>query len=165
MSEDTQDKPVASVLNFAEARARKELAAQQVVEAAVEVDPKAGQTVELADFISVGFAGYISALGFTPHVVVVQPEDGDWRVPPGAVKGGVITLNISVEATSNLTYDGLRWSFNARFNGKSFPIMFRSRDIAVVYALEQPSCQIVFKEPVVAPVATATDEVEPQQPT
>lgn len=72
--------------------------------------------------------------GFTPYIQVVV--DSRTRVPREYVRDGQIVLNIGVEATHQLNMGNEEVTFQARFNGKAFPISVPVDAVAAVYARE-----------------------------
>lgn len=72
--------------------------------------------------------------GFTPYIQVVV--DGRARVPREYVRDGQIVLNIGMEATHQLNIGNEEITFQARFNGKAFPIYVPVDCVAAIYARE-----------------------------
>lgn len=72
--------------------------------------------------------------GFTPYIQVVV--DARTRVPQEYVRDGQIVLNVGVEATHQLNMGNDEVTFQARFNGKAFPICVPVDAVAAIYARE-----------------------------
>jgi len=72
--------------------------------------------------------------GFTPYMQVVV--DVRTRVPQEHVKDGQIVLNIGSEATHQLLIGNEDVTFQARFNGRAFPIYVPVDCVAAIYARE-----------------------------
>lgn len=70
--------------------------------------------------------------GFTPYLAV--KVDATTRVPREYVKGGEIVLNVGLEATHQLLIGNAEITFQARFNGKTFPVVVPIDRIAAIYA-------------------------------
>ena len=70
--------------------------------------------------------------GFTPYLAV--KVDATTRVPREFVKGGEIVLNVGLEATHQLLIGNTEISFQARFNGKTFPVVVPINRVAAIYA-------------------------------
>ncbi|MHB1358276.1 MAG: ClpXP protease specificity-enhancing factor [Rhodocyclaceae bacterium] len=72
--------------------------------------------------------------GFTPYLAVqVDPRT---RVPREFVKDGQIVLNVGAEATHKLQIGNEEISFQARFNGASFPVLVPVSAVLAIYARE-----------------------------
>ncbi len=72
--------------------------------------------------------------GFTPYLAVAVDETT--RVPREAVKNGEIVLNVGNEATNQLRIDNDAVTFQARFNGRVFPVMVPIERVSAIYARE-----------------------------
>jgi len=72
--------------------------------------------------------------GFTPYISV--KVDAQTRVPMEYVKNGEIVLNISPDATRNITLGRDEIRFSARFNGVSREISVPVPAIAAIFAKE-----------------------------
>jgi len=70
--------------------------------------------------------------GFTPYLAV--KVDATTRVPREFVKDGEIVLNVGLEATHQLLMGNEEISFQARFNGKTFPVVVPINRVAAIYA-------------------------------
>ncbi len=70
--------------------------------------------------------------GFTPYLAV--KVDATTRVPREFVKGGEIVLNVGLEATHQLLIGNAEITFQARFNGKTFPVVVPINRVAAIYA-------------------------------
>lgn len=73
-------------------------------------------------------------LGFTPYLAV--QVDAGTRVPREYVKDGQIVLNVSSDATAQLRMGNDDITFQARFNGASFPVVIPIAAVAAIYARE-----------------------------
>lgn len=72
--------------------------------------------------------------GFTPYISV--KVDAQTRVPMEYVKSGEIVLNISPDATRNITLGREEIQFSARFNGVSREISVPIAAVAGIFAKE-----------------------------
>jgi stringent starvation protein B len=72
--------------------------------------------------------------GFTPYLAV--KVDATTRVPREFVKDGEIVLNVGMEATHQLQMGNEEISFQARFSGKTFPVVVPINRVAAIYARE-----------------------------
>ena len=72
--------------------------------------------------------------GFTPYLTVVV--DATTRVPREFVKEGQIVLNVGLEATHQLQIGNEEITFQARFGGRSFPVVVPIERVAAIYARE-----------------------------
>jgi len=70
--------------------------------------------------------------GFTPYLAV--KIDAMTRVPREFVKDGEIVLNVGLEATHQLQLGNEEITFQARFNGKPFPVVVPINRVAAIYA-------------------------------
>jgi stringent starvation protein B len=78
---------------------------------------------------------WITDSGATPHIVVDATVEGV-AVPRQHVKDDKIILNVSFTATQMLKLDNDFVSFEARFNGTSFPVHVPIRAVLGIYARE-----------------------------
>lgn len=72
--------------------------------------------------------------GFTPYLAV--KVDATTRVPREFVKDGEIVLNVGLEATHQLLMGNEEITFQARFGGRSFPVVVPIGRVAAIYASE-----------------------------
>jgi len=72
--------------------------------------------------------------GFTPYVAVAVDESV--QVPREFVNDGVITLNVSYDATSGLNIGNDFLAFKARFGGVSREILVPIERVMAIYARE-----------------------------
>jgi stringent starvation protein B len=72
--------------------------------------------------------------GFTPYLAV--KVDATTRVPREFVKDGEIVLNVGLEATHQLLMGNEEITFQARFGGRSFPVVVPIERVAAIYASE-----------------------------
>jgi len=72
--------------------------------------------------------------GFTPYLTATV--DANTRVPREHVRDGQITLNIGAEATHQLILGNDEITFQARFNGVSFPVVVPIDAVAAIFARE-----------------------------
>ena len=72
--------------------------------------------------------------GFTPYLTVAV--DATTRVPREFVKDGQIVLNVGLEATHQLLMGNEEITFQARFGGRSFPVVVPIERVAAIYARE-----------------------------
>ena len=72
--------------------------------------------------------------GFTPYLAV--SADATTRVPRDFVKDGEIVLNVGLEATHQLLMGNEEITFQARFGGRSFPVVVPIGRVAAIYASE-----------------------------
>ncbi|MCF8197671.1 MAG: ClpXP protease specificity-enhancing factor [Sulfuritalea sp.] len=77
---------------------------------------------------------WCSDQGFTPYLAV--SVDVSTRVPREFVKDGEIVLNIGLEATQKLLLGNEDITFQARFGGRSFPVVVPIERVAAIYASE-----------------------------
>jgi stringent starvation protein B len=107
-----------------------------------------------------GIHEWCSDQGFTPYLAV--KVDGVTRVPREFVKDGEIVLNVGVEATHQLMLGNEEITFQARFGGKTFPVVVPIGRVLAIYARENGegmAFEVGENEPEV-PVADA-EEVAP----
>ena len=72
--------------------------------------------------------------GLTPYLAV--SVDATTRVPREFVKDGQIVLNVGLEATHQLQLGNEEISFQARFGGRSFPVVVPIERVSAIYASE-----------------------------
>jgi stringent starvation protein B len=77
---------------------------------------------------------WCSDCGFTPYLSVKVDERT--RVPPEFVKNGEIVLNVSLNATRNLTINNELVQFSARFNGISREVAIPVERVQGIFARE-----------------------------
>lgn len=108
--------------------------------------------------------------GFSPYLAVQVDERT--RVPREFVKDGQIVLNVGAEATHQLQIGNEEITFQARFNGASFPVTVPVSAVLAIYAREngqgmafEAIAENVDAEEVGAgETAPAPAETEPDQP-
>jgi len=101
--------------------------------------------------------------GFTAYLAV--KVDATTRVPREFVKDGEIVLNVGLEATHQLLLGNEEISFQARFNGKTFPVVVPVNRVAAIYARDNgEGMAFEVTEAVAADdAATPASGVVPQQ--
>ncbi|MDP2822566.1 MAG: ClpXP protease specificity-enhancing factor [Sulfuritalea sp.] len=72
--------------------------------------------------------------GFTPYLAV--KVDATTRVPREFVKDGEIVLNVGLEATHQLLMGNEEITFQARFGGRTFPVVVPIERVSALYARE-----------------------------
>ena len=72
--------------------------------------------------------------GFWPNMTVAVAEST--RVPREAVHNGEIVSNVGNEATNQLRIANDAVTFQARFNGRVFPVMVPIERVSAIYARE-----------------------------
>ena len=113
---------------------------------------------------------WCSDCGYTPYLSV--RVDDRTRVPMEYVKNGEIVLNVSLNATRNLTVNNELIQFSARFNGVSREVSIpvdrvqgifaRENGQGAFFTVESPQALAVAPS---GPVASAGDvEMEPPRP-
>ncbi|MEO5691840.1 MAG: ClpXP protease specificity-enhancing factor [Usitatibacter sp.] len=112
---------------------------------------------------------WCSDCGFTPYLSV--RVDDRTRVPMEYVKNGEIVLNVSLNATRNLTINNELIQFSARFNGVSrevnIPvdrvqgIFARENGQGAFFTVEAPAALAVAPA---SPMAAAEADAEPPKP-
>jgi stringent starvation protein B len=113
---------------------------------------------------------WCSDCGFTPYLSV--RVDDRTRVPMEYVKNGEIVLNVSLNATRNLTINNELIQFSARFNGVSREVSIPVERVQGIFARENGQGAFFTVETPVAlaaapsaPVAAAVEaEAEPPRP-
>ena len=96
---------------------------------------------------------WCSDCGFTPYLSV--KVDDRTRVPAEYVKNGEIVLNVSLNATRNLTINNELVQFSARFNGVSREVTIPVDRVQGIFARENGQGAFFTVEP---PAATAAPE-------
>jgi stringent starvation protein B len=113
---------------------------------------------------------WCSDCGYTPYLSV--RVDDRTRVPMEYVKNGEIVLNVSLNATRNLTVNNELIQFSARFNGVSREVSIpvdrvqgifaRENGQGAFFTVESPAALAVAPS---GPIASAGDvEMEPPRP-
>ena len=112
---------------------------------------------------------WCSDCGFTPYLSVRVDERT--RVPVEYVKNGEIVLNVSLNATRNLTINNELVQFSARFNGVSREVSIPVDRVQGIFARENGQGAFFTVESPVAlaaapamPVAAAESDAEPPRP-
>jgi stringent starvation protein B len=101
---------------------------------------------------------WCSDCGFTPYLSVKVDERT--RVPAEYVKNGEIVLNVSLNATRNLTINNELVQFSARFNGVSREVTIPVDRVQGIFARENGQGAFFTVEPP-APSAPAQEDAEP----
>jgi stringent starvation protein B len=97
--------------------------------------------------------------GFTPYLSV--SVDDTTRVPREFVKDGEIVLNIGSDATHQLLLGNEDICFQARFSGRSFPVVVPIERVAAIYASENgEGMAFEISE---TPVAVPTNDSAPER--
>ncbi|WP_028454553.1 ClpXP protease specificity-enhancing factor [Chitinilyticum litopenaei] len=91
-------------------------------------------TVSTKPYLIRALHEWCSDQGFTPYLVVAVRQK--MQVPQEFVKNGEIVLNISYNATRNLTIGNDYISFSARFNGVSRDISIPVGAVVSIFARE-----------------------------
>jgi stringent starvation protein B len=99
---------------------------------------------------------WCSDCGFTPYLSVKVDEQT--RVPVEYVKNGEIVLNVSLNATRNLTINNELIQFSARFNGVSREVSIPVERVQGIFARENGQGAFFTVESAVAlaPVGAAS---------
>lgn len=97
--------------------------------------------------------------GYTPHIAV--KVDHRTRVPAQFVRDGEIVLNISFEATTQLSMRNDVIEFGARFGGKPHKIEVPVSNVLAIYARENGQ-GMAFPAEDIASDEEAQDSEEPQ---
>ena len=112
---------------------------------------------------------WCSDCGFTPYLSVRVDERT--RVPMEYVKNGEIVLNVSLNATRNLTINNELIQFSARFNGVSREVSIPVDRVQGIFARENgQGAFFTVESPVAlaaapaAPVTAAEADAEPPRP-
>ena len=113
---------------------------------------------------------WCSDCGYTPYLSVRVDERT--RVPMEYVKNGEIVLNVSLNATRNLTVNNELIQFSARFNGVSREvsvpvdrvqgIFARENGQGAFFTVEAPAA--LSAAPSVSPATVAEGDAEPPKP-
>jgi stringent starvation protein B len=72
--------------------------------------------------------------GFTPYLAV--SVDATTRVPREFVKDGEIVLNVGADATHQMNLGNDEITFQARFNGRPYPVVVPIERVMAIYARE-----------------------------
>ena len=112
---------------------------------------------------------WCSDSGLTPYLSV--QVDANTRVPAEHVKNGEIVLNVSLNATRNLTINNELIQFSARFNGVSREVSIPVERVQGIFARENGQGAFFTVESPAAlavapagPVAAGEAEAEPPKP-
>ena len=113
---------------------------------------------------------WCSDCGFTPYLSV--RVDDRTRVPMEYVKNGEIVLNVSVNATRNLTINNELIQFSARFNGVSREVSIPVDRVQGIFARENGQGAFFTVEtpaalamaPAAGSMAAADAEADPPKP-
>ena len=113
---------------------------------------------------------WCSDCGFTPYLSV--RVDDRTRVPMEYVKNGEIVLNVSVNATRNLTINNELIQFSARFNGVSREVSIPVDRVQGIFARENGQGAFFTVEtpaalamaPAAGSLAAAETEADPPKP-
>ncbi|MGZ5495094.1 MAG: ClpXP protease specificity-enhancing factor [Thermoanaerobaculia bacterium] len=115
---------------------------------------------------------WCSDCGFTPYLSV--RVDDRTRVPMEFVKNGEIVLNVSLNATRNLTINNELIQFSARFNGVSREvsvpvdrvqgIFARENGQGAFFTVETPAALVASAPAAVAAVPVEADSEPPKPP-
>jgi stringent starvation protein B len=115
---------------------------------------------------------WCSDCGFTPYLSV--RVDDRTRVPVEYVKNGEIVLNVSLNATRNLTINNELIQFSARFNGVSREVSIpvdriqgifaRENGQGAFFTVEAPAALAATPSLAAAGASAAEGESEPPKP-
>jgi stringent starvation protein B len=115
---------------------------------------------------------WCSDCAFTPYLSV--RVDDRTRVPVEYVKNGEIVLNVSLNATRNLTINNELIQFSARFNGVSREVSIpvdrvqgifaRENGQGAFFTVEAPAALAAAPAAVATAAPAAEGEVEPPKP-
>jgi stringent starvation protein B len=97
--------------------------------------------------------------GYTPYISV--KVDARTRVPAEFVRDGEIVLNLSADATRNLTIGNDLIQFSARFGGVSRECSVPVAAVAAVFAKENGQGMLFPVEPAAPAEGNGTQEPEP----
>lgn len=100
--------------------------------------------------------------GFTPYISV--KVDAQTRVPMEYVKNGEIVLNISPDATRNITLGREEIQFSARFNGVSREISVPIAAVAAIFAKENAQGLFFPADPAADTASPALTEAAVENP-
>ena len=113
---------------------------------------------------------WCSDCGYTPYLSVRVDEKT--RIPLEYVKNGEIVLNVSLNATRNLTINNELIQFSARFNGVSREVSIpvdrvqgifaRENGQGAFFTVETPAA--IAAAPPMSAVATGEADAEPPRP-
>ena len=108
---------------------------------------------------------WCSDCGFTPYLSVRVDERT--RIPMEYVKNGEIVLNVSLNATRNLTINNELIQFSARFNGVSREVSIPVDRVQGIFARENGQGLFFPVEPAPAetPTAEPAADATPTSPT
>jgi stringent starvation protein B len=101
---------------------------------------------------------WCSDCGFTPYLSV--KVDDRTRVPVEYVKNGEIVLNVSLNATRNLTINNELVQFSARFSGVSREVTIPVDRVQGIFARENGQGAFFTVEVSVTPPDTAAGEAD-----
>ncbi len=114
---------------------------------------------------------WCSDCGYTPYLSVRVDEKT--RIPMEHVRNGEIVLNVSLNATRNLTINNELIQFSARFNGVSREVSIpvdrvqgifaRENGQGAFFTVETPAA-LAAANPSVAPVVNGESDSEPPKP-
>src|SRR6202008_3086373 len=112
---------------------------------------------------------WCSDCGYTPYLSV--RVDDRTRIPMEYVKNGEIVLNVSLNATRNLTINNELIQFSARFNGVSREVSIPVDRVQEIFARESgrapsspvapPAAFPAAPAPVALPAAPSQSEADP----
>jgi stringent starvation protein B len=113
---------------------------------------------------------WCSDCGYTPYLSVRVDEKT--RIPMEFVKNGEIVLNVSLNATRNLTINNELIQFSARFNGVSREVSIPVDRVQGIFARENgqgafftvESAAALAAAPSAAPAAPVEADSEPPKP-
>ncbi len=113
---------------------------------------------------------WCSDCGYTPYLSV--RVDDRTRIPMEYVKNGEIVLNVSLNATRNLTINNELIQFSARFNGTSHEVSVPMAAVAGIFAKESgygfafavPQDPVASLAAATAPRDTASDLEDSSKP-
>src|SRR5438270_8840883 len=112
---------------------------------------------------------WCSDCGFTPYLSV--RVDDRTKVPVEYVKNGEIVLNVSLNATRNLTINNELIQLSARFNGVSREVSIPVDWVQGIFARENGQgafltveSQVALAAAPVVPIAAADSDADPTNP-
>src|SRR5437762_2214480 len=109
---------------------------------------------------------WCSDCGYTPYLSV--RADDRTRIPMEYVKNGEIVLNVSLNATRNLTINNELIQFSARFNGVSREVSIPVDRVQGIFARENGQGAFFTVEPptalAAAPTAVAPADADSEPP-
>ena len=106
---------------------------------------------------------WCSDCGYTPYLSV--RVDDRTRIPMEYVKNGEIVLNVSLNATRNLTINNELIQFSARFNGVSREVSIPVDRVQGIFARENGQGLVFPPDPPAENGATPTAPTPPAAPT